>query len=201
MVSRTCTVRLLDEVNVQLTGIDDVTLKKAAETVTYTVKNSHFMPQKRAGWWNGKKSLVDRRDGSTYRHMLHKVLEPIARAGYEIEIEDHRLPNSISVPQIENNLFEGYEYKRFKGIMEPHQVDAINALTSNGGGLILLPTAAGKTVVTAGFAQLYHQFGKILIIVPRQDLSIETRDCIQALGMPDCGAYFDEIKEPRYVTV
>ncbi len=159
------------------------------------------MPKKRAGWWNGKKSLVDRRDGSTYRHVLNKVLEPIALAGYEIAIEDHRHQHAISVPQIENNLFEGYEYKRFKGIMDPHQVDAINALTSHGSGLILAPTASGKTVITAGLAQLYHQFGKVLIIVPRQDLSIETRDCIQALGMPDCGCYFDDIKEPRYITV
>jgi Straboviridae ATP-dependent DNA helicase UvsW len=196
-----CTVRLLDQVNVRLTGIDEVTLKKAADQVTYTVKNSRFMEAVRMKRWNGKKSLVDRRNGSTFRHVLNKVLEPIAAAGYEIEIIDSRYPDNIRVQQIENNLFEGFEYKRFKGIMEPHQVNAINALTSNGGGIIKLPTASGKTVVTAGLAQLYYPWGKILIVVPRTDLALETRDTIQALGMPDCGAYFDEVKEPRHVTV
>lgn len=198
---KTCTVRLLDEVNVQLVGIDEVTLKKAAEAVTYTVKGSQYMPAVRAKRWNGKKSLVDRRDGSTYRHMLYKVLPPVATAGYDIEIVDKRFDYNIFVPEISDNLFEGQCYERFEGIMEPHQYEAINAITTNGGGLLLLATGAGKTVITAGFAKLYEQFGKVLVVVPRKDLAIETAACIEALGMPDTGCYYDEEKNPSWITV
>jgi superfamily II DNA or RNA helicase len=197
---RICTVRLIDEVNVKLTGIDEVTLQKAASAVTYTVKNSRFMPAVRTQRWSGKKSLVDRRDGSTYRHMLDKVLPPIAKAGYEIDIQDERYKHNFYVPTITNNLFEGFEYGRFKGIMEPHQVDAVNALTNEMGGILKLATGGGKTVITAALSQLCYQFGRVLCIVPRTDLCIETRDTIQALGMPDAGAFFEEIREPRYIT-
>jgi superfamily II DNA or RNA helicase len=195
-----CIVQVLDEVNVRLVGLDDYTLKKAIDELTFSVKNSRFMEAVRAGRWDGKKRLL-RKTGTTYRHLLHKIIPIIIKAGYEIVIDDHRPVYSLDIPEIQNNLFEGYEYKRFKGIMDEHQVDAINAITSNGGGLMLVPTGGGKTVITAGLTQLYYHKGKTLIIVPRTDLVIETRDTIRAMGMTDCGAYFGDLKEPSYVTV
>jgi superfamily II DNA or RNA helicase len=116
-------------------------------------------------------------------------------------LDDRRPPYSLYIPEIQNNLFEGFQHKRFQGIMEEHQVDAINSVTANGGGIIIVPTGGGKSVITAGLTQLYYKFGKTLVIVPRTDLAIETRDTIRALGMPDCGAFFGELKEPEYVTV
>lgn len=197
---RRCVIQVLDEVNCRLVGLDDHTLKLAMDRLTFAVKNSYFMEKVRAKRWDGRISLL-RKTGATYRYLLDKILPIIIVAGYEIVIDDKRPPYSLAVPEIQNNLFEGYEYKRFKGIMDEHQVESINRLTSNGGGIILLPTGAGKTVVTAGLAQLYYRFGKILVIVPRTDLAIETRDTIRAMGMRDCGAYFGELKEPEYITV
>lgn len=199
-MARVCTIRIEDEVNAQILGVEAYTIKKAAEEVTYTVKGSRFMEKVKAGRWHGKISLLFK-NGKTKRHILYKILPAIIKAGYEINIEDNRRKHSIQVPEIQNNLFEGFHYGQFKGFMEKHQIDAINTLTSNGGGIIEVATGAGKTIITAGLSQLYYQFGKILIIVPRQDLAIETRDTIRAMGMEDCGAFFDEVKEPRWVTI
>ncbi len=196
----TCIIQVLDEVNCRLVGLDDHTLKLAIDVLTFAVKNSHYMEKVRAKRWNGKIALL-KKTGTTYRHLLDKILPIIIRGDYKIVIDDKRPDYSINVPEIQNNLFEGFEYKRFKGIMEEHQVEAINTITSNGGGLILVPTGGGKTLITAGLSQLYYRFGKVLIIVPRTDLAIETRDTIRAMGMPDCGAYFGELHEPEYVTV
>lgn len=199
-MARICKIQILDEVNIRLVGLDDYTLDKAIKLLTFTVKNSHFMEKVRAKRWSGKIALLYK-TGKTFRHLLPKIMPVLTQAGYVFAIEDKRLDYTISVPEIQNNLFEGYQHKRFKGFMEAHQVDAINRVTSHGGGLVLLPTASGKTIVTAGLAQLYYQFGKVLIIVPRQDLALETRDTIRAMGMADCGAFFDEVKEPSWVTV
>jgi superfamily II DNA or RNA helicase len=200
-MTRTCTIQITDEVNCQLFGVEDYTIKKAAEAVTYTVKNSRFMEKVKAKQWSGKISLLYK-NGKTKLHVLDKILPTIVKAGYEIVIDDQRFKGwNINVPEIQNNLFEGFHYKRFRGFMEQHQVDAINKITSNRGGIVQVATGGGKTLITAGLAQLYYRFGKVLVIVPRQDLAIETRDTIQAMGMEDCGAYFDEIKEPRWVTI
>ncbi len=85
--------------------------------------------------------------------------------------------------------------------MDEHQVEAINQLTSHGNGIIVLATGGGKTIITAGLAQLYYQYGKILVVVPRIDLVVETHATIRAMGMSDCGMFFDEFKDPNYITV
>ena len=196
----TCIIQVLDEVTVRLVGLDDHTLKLAIDALTFTVRNSQFMEKVRAKRWNGKVSLL-KKTGVTYRHLLPKILPIIINGDYKLVVDDRRPPYTISVPEIQNNLFEGFEYKRFKGIMDEHQIEAINTITSNGGGIILVPTGGGKTIITAGLAQLYYQLGKVLIVVPRTDLAIETRDTIRAMGMTDCGAYFGDLKEPDYITV
>ncbi len=195
-----CIIEVIDEVNCRIIGIDEHTLKRCVSMLTFTVPNSRYMERVRAKRWDGKIALL-KQSGKTYRHLLYKILPMIINAGYEITIDDKRFDHKIEVPEIGDDLFEGYEHKRFKGIMEEHQVEAINKITSNNGGIITVATGGGKTLIIAGLAQLYYPYGKILIIVPRIDLVLETHDTIKAMGMPDCGMFFDEYKTPNYITV
>jgi superfamily II DNA or RNA helicase len=197
---KNCIIEVDDEVNVRLKGIDEHTLKKIIDKLTFSVKNARYMEKVRAKRWNGKISLL-KQSGKTFRHLLDKILPDIINAGYQIHINDKRFNYNINVSEIGNDLFEGYEYKRFKGTMEDHQVDAINKLTSYGNGIIVLATGGGKTIITAGLTQLYYSYGKVLIIVPRIDLVLETQSTIQAMGMTDCGVFFGEFHEPNHVTV
>ncbi len=73
MTTRTCTIQILDEVNVQILGVEAYTLEKAAKEVTYTVKNSRFMETVRAKRWNGKIKLLHL-NGKTKLHILYKIL-------------------------------------------------------------------------------------------------------------------------------
>src|SRR4051812_19657043 len=99
-----CIIQVLDEVNVRLVGLDDYTLQKAIDELTFAVKNARFMEAVRAKRWDGKKRLL-RKTGTTYRHLLPKILPIIIKAGYDIEIDDHRPVYSLDVPEIQNNLF------------------------------------------------------------------------------------------------
>jgi superfamily II DNA or RNA helicase len=196
----TCVIQVLDEVNVRLVGLDELTLKTAIDALTFTVKNSQYMASVRMKHWNGKIALL-KKTGLTYRHLIPKILPIIIRGGYEVAIDDKRFDHKILVGEIGDDLFEGYEYKRFKGIMDEHQVEAINQITSNVNGIIVLATGGGKTIITAGLAQLYAPYGKVLIIVPRIDLVVETHATIVAMGIEDCGMVFGEFNDPRYITV
>ena len=197
---RTCIIQVIDEVNVRLVGLDELTLKKCIDILTFTVPNSHFMEKVRAKHWDGRVALL-KKSGKTYRHLIYKIVDIIIKAGYEIAVDDKRFDYKISVQEIGDDLFEGFEHKRFKGIMEEHQVEAINKLASHTNGIIALATGGGKTIITAGLAQLYYPYGKILVVVPRIDLVVETHATITAMGMTDCGMFFDEFKDPKYVTV
>lgn len=139
----TCVIQVLDEVNVRLIGLDELTLNKAVDALTFTVKNSQYMAAVRMKHWNGKISLL-KKTGLTYRHLIPKILPIIIRGGYEVAIDDKRFDHKIAVSEISDDLFEGYEYKRFKGIMDEHQIEAINQLTSNTNGIIVLATGGGK---------------------------------------------------------
>src|ERR1051326_6616595 len=125
----TCIIQVLDEVTVRLVGLDDHTLKLAIDALTFTVRNSQFMEKVRAKRWNGKVSLL-KKTGVTYRHLLPKILPIIINGDYKLVVDDRRPPYTISVPEIQNNLCEGFEYKRFKGIMDEHQIEPINTIPS-----------------------------------------------------------------------
>src|SRR4051812_22059602 len=125
---KTCVIQVIDEVNVRLVGLDELTLKQSTDALTFRVPNSQFMEKVRAKRWDGRIALL-KKSGKTYRHLIHKILPKIIQAGYEVAIDDQRFDHKIGVAEIGNDLFEGYEHKRFKGIMDDHQVDAINALT------------------------------------------------------------------------
>lgn len=199
-MAKTCVIQVIDEVNVRLIGLDDHTLKQARDNLTFRVPNSQYMEKVRAKRWDGRVALMTA-SGKTYRHLLVKILPIIIRSGYEIAIEDKRYDPKIQIAEIGDDLFEGYQHKRFHGVLEDHQVEAINTLTSHGNGIIALATGGGKTLITAGLSQLYYPFGKILIIVPRIDLVVETYATIQAMGMDECGMFFGEFKDPKYITV
>jgi superfamily II DNA or RNA helicase len=197
---RTCIIQVIDEVNVRLVGLDEHTLAKCIDALTFTVPNSHFMEKVRLKRWDGRVSLL-KKSGKTFRHLIYKIIDIIIKGGYEIAIDDQRFDHKIVVPEIGDDLFEEYEHKRFKGIMEEHQVEAVNQLTTHVNGIIALATGGGKTIITAALAQLYYQYGKILVVVPRIDLVVETHATITAMGMTDCGMFFDEFKDPKHITV
>jgi superfamily II DNA or RNA helicase len=142
-MTKTCVIQVIDEVNVRLVGLDEHTLKQAQDALTFRVPNSMYMEKVRAKRWDGKIRLLSA-TGKTFRHLLFKILPGIVKAGYECAIDDQRFDHKIQISEIGDDLFEGYSHKRFHGIMEEHQVEAINKLTSHGNGIIVLATGGGK---------------------------------------------------------
>lgn len=194
-----CTIQVQDEVNVRLKGLDDDTLDGCVARLTYNVPNARFMMKVRMGHWKGTIALC-KRTGKTYLHLLPKILPFIEQAGYKIAIEDHRRKYDVKIPKIDKDLFAGFKTGQFQGELEDHQVASINAVTKAGGGIMELATAAGKTVITAALAKLYQPHGKVLVIVPRIDLAIETQYAFRELGI-DAGLIYEAVKDFRHVTV
>lgn len=195
----TCRVNVIDEVNVRLEGLDPDTLSNVIDAMTFHVPNYMFMPAYKIGRWNGKIKLC-KPTGRTYLHLFDQIRPLVENAGYGIEVVDGRKPFTFVPEEIDEDIFSGITIGEFKGVLDDHQVEAVNSLIVNGGGVIELATGGGKTIITAALARSYKDAGKILIIVPRIDLAIKTQYVIRECKM-DCGIYFEEIKDVRDITV
>ncbi len=90
---------------------------------------------------------------------------------YDIQISDQFLEKYSPVIDFKDILsIDGYTYYDY-------QYEAINQMLLSGRGLVVLATAAGKTLIMAGFCKTYLQNypdGKILIIVPNLNLLNQT---------------------------
>ena len=136
----------------------------------------------------------------TYLNLIDAVLPIVQAAGYEIEIEDQRDHHDISFDRVDENYHEGKFWPvghRFAGepiVLRDYQVDIVNDCVDNLQGLMIAPTSAGKTLVTATLSDMVGKYGRSIVIVPNKNLVKQTEEDYVNLGL-DVGVIFGERKE------
>ncbi|MCU6295048.1 DEAD/DEAH box helicase family protein, partial [Escherichia coli] len=110
--------------------------------------------------------------GSTYYHMLDKLLPILDEAKIDIELEDHRVNYGFNFEPIDEDIFSdvvfgaGHHMEGKSIKLREHQVNAVNACLANPHGLLLAATGAGKTLITAALSKKVQEYGRSVIIVP-----------------------------------
>ena len=85
--------------------------------------------------------------------------------------------------------------------MFPYQIDAVNALIDNMGGIVVAGTGAGKTSICAALCKILNDAGyKTCLIVPSTDLIEQTKETFLPLGV-DTGEYSGSLKDIEHDTV
>lgn len=199
-MSKTCKLIVKDEVNVKFEGLDPRTRSKLINAVQYTLPHARYTPAGRLGRWDGKVSFMTI-GGSTYFHVLDKLMPVIDKEGYEItEIEDLRDQREITLSPIDENYFSdvqfapGHHMEGQSIVLRPHQVECVNACLSNRHGLVVAATGAGKTLITAALSRKVEQYGRSIVIVPSQDLVTQTEEDYKMVGL-DVGVFYGGRKE------
>jgi superfamily II DNA or RNA helicase len=192
-MSKTCTVRILDEVNCVVLGLDDYHNKIFQDTYAPYSEGYFFSKKHQLGQWDGRIKFFTK-GGATYNNLLPDILPLLHKWGYKIKLVDNRNQLSINMPPIDKDYF-----KSRNDIIElgDHQVTAVNAIFDNGGGIIRAGTGAGKSYMIAALSQSYvdtHKF-KVVIIVPNTDLIEQMMvDFRENLEM-DVGEYSGDTKD------
>ncbi len=192
-----CKIILLDEVNCIFVGLHPDHIIYFYEKYGIFAKGYFFNPKFQLGSWDGKIRFFYK-DGKTYVNMLADIVPRVIGLGYEISMEDRRTAVSVVPELIDEDFFShiideetGNSWK-----IRDYQVDSVNSLLINSGGLVIAGTGAGKTSICAALALSYEHAANFrsIIIVPDTTLTDQTKEEYEYFGL-DVGEYSGKTKD------
>jgi len=148
-------------------------LQELADRFTFEVPNAKFMPQYRRKFWDGKIRLFSTHTGEIYVGLLDKVIAFCEKLKYTYEFVDNKF---YGVPFEVNDMVsrEGvsdYMKKISKYPPRDYQQDAVYRALRYNRGLMISPTASGKSLMIYSVVRYYAEKGmSILIVVPTTSL-------------------------------
>jgi hypothetical protein len=144
-MTKTCTILIKNEVNAFIGGLDKADIAILNEAFTFFVDGYFFMPAYQLGRWDGKITFFDLR-GNTYTKILDEVVGYIVELGYEVDIDDKRATPRPIDGVATADMFEAWS-PGFR--LRPYQIECVNELVAQGGGIVVAGTGAGKTSISA----------------------------------------------------
>lgn len=195
-IIKSAIITINDEVNAVISGLWPGDAKELWEFYGIFIKGYFFNPLVKLGRWDGKVRFFSE-SGKTYINLLPEIIPVLKAKGYKLKLVDNRRYFNIDVPEIDNTYLsawndpDGNPY-----ILGEHQVNAINAVNNNHGGIILAGTGAGKSIMAAALIKLYESTHKmkVIVIVPSQDLVTQTCEEIKQFDI-DVGMYDGDHKD------
>ena len=140
-----------------LTGKHEAKLK---EHLSYSVPGARFSPMYRAGAWDGKISMLKRKQVSI--GLLRALKEDLHKAGWKVKLDTWK--NRPNVEETKKGIIS-------KDSKYAYQNDCVSAMRKSikwGGGLILSATGSGKTAMAAMLASWIKS--PILFVVDQLNL-------------------------------
>lgn len=192
-------IKILDELNAVVIGLDRSHYETLYNYYGVLAKDYFFKRQYKLGRWDGKVRFFSK-NGKTSIHFIPEIVKLLRDMGYDdVEIIDNREPLYFDIPEVDDQYFIDYSDEDGTPItLGKHQVEGINALTRDGGGMLLAGTGAGKSIVCAALVKLHneHAGARCLVIVPTKDLIKQTSADIAHFGI-DVGRFYGDEKEPN----
>ncbi len=194
-----CTIKIKDEVNVKLEGLDLATRRTLEKKLKFFMSYAYHVPAYKLGRWDGCVSFFSI-GGSTFLNLLDRLLPVVQDEGYDIEIEDRRHHKDFTFEKVTENSFsnvtwpKGHPVEGDPIVLRDYQVDVINQFLDTPQCLQEIATGAGKTLITAVLSQRVEHIGRSIVIVPNKDLVTQTEADYINLGL-DVGVYFGDRKE------
>lgn len=145
---------------------------------------ARFSLQYKMRQWDGKVHFFDVKRHRIFTHLLPRVLDLLVPRFDDCVLDDRRV--GFPFPQIRatEDMFADRGWS-----LRDYQIEAVNAVIDNGGGILECCTGSGKTAITAALSKIYESAGyRTICIVPSGDLIRQTHETYVALGL-DCGMY------------
>ena len=188
-----------DEVNVHIQNVDLATKRAMIKAVQFFLPSARYSPAYKMGRWDGTTSFMTQ-GGKTYLNCLDVLMGVLQEKGYEFEIDDQRAYHKFEFDTVDELYLTDQTWPhghRFAGQpiqLRDYQADAINCCLQNLQGVQVLPTSAGKTLVTATLSKMVEPYGRTIVIVPNKNLVQQTEEDYRNLGL-DVGVLFGDRKE------
>jgi superfamily II DNA or RNA helicase len=194
-----CKIVIKDEVNIKIENLDLDTRKKLVSKFKYFDQKARYLPAYKLGRWDGCTSFFGL-GGTTYLSILPDVIEELIRAGYDPELEDHRVPLALEFSKISEDFWgekcwpEGHRFAGQPIRLRDDQVEVINKFLENPQCIQEIATGFGKTITTATLSKIVEKYGRTITIVPNKSLVEQTEEDFINVGL-DVGVYYGDRKE------
>ena len=152
-------------------------IQELAEYFTFFVPGYKFMPQFRNKMWDGKVRLLNLRDQSIYSGLYKYIAAFAADRNITLEILPHGIKSEANLPgarqEIDISFIDEYILP-FKP--RDYQLDAVQYALENKRGLLVSPTASGKSYIIYLMMRYFLDTSydltadKVLLIVPTTSL-------------------------------
>ena len=188
-----------DEVNVKIEGLDLDTRKELVKKFKYFDPAARYMPAYKLGRWDGCTTFFGL-GGTTYVSLLDRILPLLEQWGYYIEVEDHRVSESLAFSQVGEDYWgdtcwpEGHMMAGQPIRLRDYQCEVINNFIGAPQALQEVATGAGKTIITATLSKICEKYGRTMTIVPNKSLVEQTEEDFRNCGL-DVGVYYGDRKE------
>jgi len=140
---RQCTILIKDEVICAVMGLEPTHSQLLVDQFAMLVPNRFHMAKFKLGVWDGKIPFF-RDAGETYVNLLDQIVPILEDYDYKIKLVDKRVSTVYAIPEIDETLLSHIELNDEPLILRDHQVEVINKLCANGGGVAKASTASGK---------------------------------------------------------
>jgi hypothetical protein len=123
-------------------------IQELAEYFTFFVPGYKFMPQFRNKMWDGKVRLLNLRDQSIYSGLYKYIKSFAADRNIAVKILPHGIKSEANLPgahqEVDMSFIDEYILP-FKP--RDYQLDAVQYALENKRGLLVSPTASGKSYI------------------------------------------------------
>jgi len=171
-MSSLLSLKKIDEVYFRVDAEPHI-IRELYDRFTFVVPNAKFMPQYKAGLWDGKLHLFSYRDNTIYAGLISHIKDFCDE--YEYELVDHS-----EVGDFEFSVHEAEEFIKSLELPDQYkprdyQIDAFISAVRKRRMLLLSPTGSGKSLIIYLLTRYYleNQEKKILIIVPSTSLIVQ----------------------------
>lgn len=165
-----CTLHIDDEINMRVHGLRPEHSQILYDKFGIMVDGAVHMPAYQLRRWDGKIRFFDQ-SGKTYFKLLDQIFPYLETWGYDVDLQEgNRVQPPVITDRIDDAFFRKENWK-----LRPYQVEVVNGLLTEGSGLAVCATGAGKTAMCAALSMLLYQNNlQTIVIVPSSDLVTQT---------------------------
>ena len=99
-----CIIKIKDEVNIKLEGLDPGTRRKCSNKLKFFLPHAYHMPAYKLGRWDGTVRFCDV-GGRTFLNLLDDILPVIMEEGYQVKIDDDRQTHNLEFTQVKEDYW------------------------------------------------------------------------------------------------
>lgn len=201
-MAKDCILEISDEVNVKFHGLDVQARRALTNVLKFFIPHAKHTPAYKLGRWDGYERFCTI-GGGTFFNVLDVMLPVVEQHGYYITIDDKRSHYSFDFEHVTKESFthvtwpKGHQCEGEPIVLRDHQISIINTYLDNPQGIQEIPTASGKTLITAALSSIVEKYGRSILIVPSKDLVTQTEIDYKNMGL-DVGVFYGERKEPNH---